>query len=71
MKVTYRIIMKAYKNVKKKREDITQFDVHDEVERILGRMLTPGEKHRVTRVLRNHIGEKRSVYKKGVHYFYF
>ena len=70
--LTCKIIIQAYKNVKDKKEPITQFDVQDEVERILGRMLTPSEKHRVTRVLRNHVGEKKVEYHGcGVRYFYF
>ena len=53
MRIPKRLIKKvAYEKLREKGR-ITQIEVQDEIEKILGRQLTQGEKVRITLVLRN------------------
>ncbi len=58
MRIPRRLILSVYRDLASKQESVTQFDVHLEISRRLGRRLEIGEKIRITRVLLEELGVK-------------
>ncbi len=53
MKISKRLIKKVANELLEKNGRITQYEVHYEISQRLGRTLTPGEKRRITVILKN------------------
>ena len=53
MRIPKRLIKKVADEKLREKGMITQIEIHEEIERVLGRELTQGEKVRITLVLRN------------------
>ena len=53
MRISRRLILRTAERLLQERGEITQIELHDELERILGRQLTVNEKRRITMILRN------------------
>ena len=53
MRISKRLIRRVADNLISKKGVVSQYEIHEEIERKLGRSLTTGEKVRITLILRN------------------
>ena len=58
MRLSRKLVLKAYEELKKEMGEVTQYDVHYKISELLGRQLRIGEKRRITYILKDEIGVK-------------